>query len=138
MNIEYKYNINTVLNNLLIIYWHSIHYINLQPAELVLKIQNKRVLKQENIIKTNEISITQFMVPIQNVKKCVGPIWNTGGTETEIRVPVSVLGPEWAGTEMCGDRPINFSSSITVIVTKTIRFLITELQVLINSSQREN
>ena len=34
----------------------------------------------------------------------VGPIWNTGGTETEIIVPVSVLGPERAGTEMGGDR----------------------------------
>ena len=33
----------------------------------------------------------------------VGPIWNTGGTETEIIVPVSVLGPERAGTEMGGD-----------------------------------
>ena len=33
----------------------------------------------------------------------VGPIWNTGGTETEISVPVSVLGPERAGTEMGGD-----------------------------------
>ena len=44
------------------------------------------------------------MVPIQNVKMTVGPIWNTGGTETEIIVPVSVLGPERAGTEMGGDR----------------------------------
>ena len=34
----------------------------------------------------------------------VGPIWNTGGTETEIIVPVSVLGPERAGTEMGGDQ----------------------------------
>ena len=33
----------------------------------------------------------------------VGPIWNTGGTETEIIVPVSVLGPERAGTEMGGN-----------------------------------
>ena len=52
---------------------------------------------------TNEISITQFMVPIQNVKMPVGPIWNTGGTETVISVPVSVLGPQRAGTEMGGD-----------------------------------
>ena len=44
------------------------------------------------------------MVPIQNIKMTVGPIWNTGGTETEIIVPVSVLGPERAGTEMGGDR----------------------------------
>ena len=55
------------------------------------------------IIKTNEISITQFMVPIQNIKMTVGPIWNTGGTETEIIVPVSVLGPQRAGTKMGGD-----------------------------------
>ena len=47
---------------------------------------------------------TQFMVPIQNVKMTVGPIWNTGGTETEIIVPVSVLGPERVGTEMGSDR----------------------------------
>ena len=33
----------------------------------------------------------------------VGPIWNTGGTEMEIIVPVSVLGPQRAGTEMGGD-----------------------------------
>ena len=43
------------------------------------------------------------MVPIQNVKMIVDPIWNIGGTETEISVPVSVLGPQWAGTEMGGD-----------------------------------
>ena len=38
----------------------------------------------------------------------VGPIWNTTeteiGTEREISVPVSVLGPQRAGTEMGGDR----------------------------------
>ena len=44
------------------------------------------------------------MVPIQNIKMTVGPIWNTGGTETEIIVPVSVLGPERAGTEMGSDQ----------------------------------
>ena len=44
------------------------------------------------------------MVPIQNVKMAVGLIWNTGGTETVISVPVSVLGPQRAGTEMGGDR----------------------------------
>ena len=37
------------------------------------------------------------MVPIQKVKMTVGPIWNTGGTETEIIVPVSVLGPAYIG-----------------------------------------
>ena len=41
----------------------------------------------------------------------VGPIWNTGGTETEIIVPVSVLGPERTGTEMGGD-PIFTSVSL--------------------------
>ena len=30
----------------------------------------------------------------------MGPIWNTGGTETVINVPVSVLGPQRAGSEM--------------------------------------
>ena len=40
------------------------------------------------------------MVPVRNVKMTVCPIWNTGGTETEIIVPVSVLGPQRAGTEM--------------------------------------
>ena len=44
------------------------------------------------------------MVPIQNAKMTVGLIWNTGGTETEIIVPVSVLGPQRAGTEVGGDR----------------------------------
>ena len=50
------------------------------------------------------------MVPIQNVKMTVGPIWNTGGTETEIIVPVSVLGPERAGTEMGSDLYREWSS----------------------------
>ena len=45
------------------------------------------------------------MVPIQNVKMMtVDQIWNTGGTETEIIVPVSVLGLQRAGTEVGGDR----------------------------------
>ena len=57
------------------------------------------------------------MVPIQNVKMTVGPIWNTGGTETEISVPVSVLGPQRAGTEMGGDpRPMSFSFRIIRVV----------------------
>ena len=30
----------------------------------------------------------------------MGPIWNTGGTETIISVPVSVLGPQRAGSGM--------------------------------------
>ena len=30
----------------------------------------------------------------------MGPIWNTSGIETVISVPVSVLGPERAGTEI--------------------------------------
>ena len=43
------------------------------------------------------------MVQIQNVKRTVGPIWNTGGIETEIIIPVSVLGPQRAGTKMGSD-----------------------------------
>ena len=41
----------------------------------------------------------------------VGPIWNIGGTETEIIFPVSVLGPERAGTEMGGDPPVGLTGS---------------------------
>ena len=37
--------------------------------------------------------------------------WWSGGTETEIIVPVSVLGPERAGTEMGGDRSENSSNA---------------------------
>ena len=61
------------------------------------------------------------MVPIQNVKMTVGPIWNTGGTETEISVPVSVLGPQRAGTEMGGDlrKCQCHRLSVTVSVTDT-------------------
>ena len=59
------------------------------------------------------------MVPIQNVKMTVGPIWNTGGTETEISVPVSVLGPQRAGTEMGGDRFTNMIQ--TTVRQKSIR-----------------
>ena len=44
------------------------------------------------------------MVLILNVKIPVGPIWNTGGTKTVISIPVSVLGPQRAGTEMGGDQ----------------------------------
>ena len=55
------------------------------------------------------------MVPIQNVKMTVGPIWNTGGTETEIIVPVSVLGPERAGTEMGSDRYGNSTYHLLIL-----------------------
>ena len=42
------------------------------------------------------------MGPNQTKSISMGPIWNrpTSGTETVISVPVSVLGPERAGTEM--------------------------------------
>ena len=40
------------------------------------------------------------MGPNQTKSISIGPISNTGGTEKVISVPVSVLGPEWAGTEM--------------------------------------
>ena len=40
------------------------------------------------------------MGPNQTKSISMGPIWNTCGTETVISVPVSVLGPERAGTEM--------------------------------------
>ena len=40
------------------------------------------------------------MGPNQTKSISMGPIWNTSGTETVIGVPVSVLGPERAGTEM--------------------------------------
>ena len=30
----------------------------------------------------------------------MGPIWNTGGAETVISIPVSVLGPQRAWSEM--------------------------------------
>ena len=40
------------------------------------------------------------MGPNQTKSIPMGPIWNTGGTETVISVPVSVLGPERAGSEI--------------------------------------
>ena len=40
------------------------------------------------------------MGPNQTKFISMGPIWNTSGTETVISVPVSVLGPERAETEM--------------------------------------
>ena len=40
------------------------------------------------------------MGPNQTKSISMGPIWNTSGTKTVISVPVSVLGPERAGTEM--------------------------------------
>ena len=40
------------------------------------------------------------MGPNQTKFISMGPIWNTGGTETVSSVPVSVLGPERAGTEI--------------------------------------
>ena len=47
----------------------------------------------------------------------MGPIWNTSGTETVISVPVSVLGPERAGTEMgcilCGNLRIRSLIGLT-------------------------
>ena len=40
------------------------------------------------------------MGPNQTKSISMGLIWNTGGTETVISVPASVLGPERAGSEM--------------------------------------
>ena len=40
------------------------------------------------------------MGPNQTKFISMGPMWNTSVTETVISVPVSVLGPERAGTEM--------------------------------------
>ena len=40
-----------------------------------------------------------FMGPNQTKSMSMGLIWNTSGTKTVISVPVSVLGPERAGTE---------------------------------------
>ena len=41
-----------------------------------------------------------FMGLNQTKSISMGRIWNTGRTEMVISVPVSVMGPEWAGTEM--------------------------------------
>ena len=49
---------------------------------------------------TFPIIIIMFMGPNQTKSISMGPIWNTSGTETVISVPVSVLGPERAGTVM--------------------------------------
>ena len=54
---------------------------------------------------TFPIIIVLFMGPNQTKFISMGPIWNTSGTETVISVPVSVLGPERAGTEMGCIRP---------------------------------
>ena len=40
------------------------------------------------------------MGPNQTKSISMGPKWNTSGIETVISVPVSVLGPERAGTEI--------------------------------------
>ena len=40
------------------------------------------------------------MGPSQTKSISMGPIWNTGGTEMVISVPVSVLSLERAGSEM--------------------------------------
>ena len=40
------------------------------------------------------------MGPNQTKFISMGPIWNISGTKTVTSVPVSVLGPERAGTEM--------------------------------------
>ena len=68
------------------------------------------------------------MVSIQNVKMAVGPIWNTGGTEMEIIVPVSVLGPQRAGTEMSGDRcAVALISGLELITSFRLLHLISHL-----------
>ena len=51
---------------------------------------------------TFPIIIILFMGLNQKKSISMGPIWNTSGTETVISVPVSVLGPERAGTEIYG------------------------------------
>ena len=70
--------------------------------------------------KTNEISITQFMVPIQKVKIAVGPKQYSHDTETVIRVPVSVLGPQRAGTEMGGDLACFFIGCLRSLVVRAL------------------
>ena len=68
------------------------------------------------------------MEPIQNVKMTVGPIWNTGGTETKIIVPVSVLGPQRAGTEMGGDLcAVELISGLELITSFRLLHLISHL-----------
>ena len=62
---------------------------------------------------TFPIIIIMFMGPNQTKSISMGPIWNTSGTETVISVPVSVLGPERAGTEMgCILIKINLAAKI--------------------------
>ena len=63
------------------------------------------------------------MVPIQNVKMTVGLIWNTGGTETEISVPFSVLGSQRAGAQMGGERITNWISKPYNFAQKEISYL---------------
>ena len=68
------------------------------------------------------------MVPIQNVKMTMGPIWNTGGTEMEIIVPVSVLGRQRAGTEMGGDHcAVELISGLELITSFRLLHLISHL-----------
>ena len=66
------------------------------------------------------------MVPIQNVKMTVGPIWNTGGTETEISVPVLVLGPQRAWTEMGGERITNWISKPYIFILRKKKYPISK------------
>ena len=49
---------------------------------------------------TFQIIIILFMGPNQTKSISMGPIWNTGGTETVISVPVSVQGPQRAVSDM--------------------------------------
>ena len=64
---------------------------------------NQSIILLNNIkllTSTFPITIILFMGPNQTKSISMGPIWNTGGTETVISVPVSVLGPERAASEM--------------------------------------
>ena len=49
---------------------------------------------------TSSIIIILFMGPNKTKSISMGPIWNTGGTEMEISIPASVLGPQQVGSEM--------------------------------------
>ena len=55
------------------------------------------------------------MGPNQTKFISMGPIWNTSGTETVISVPVSVLGPERAGTEMGCIQPKQIKRIMTCV-----------------------
>ena len=90
-----------ILKRILDLSQSSIKHLHYDISDIKFQQNSSSILNNIKLLtSTFPIIIILFMGPNQTKFISMGPIWNTSGTETVISVPVSVLGPERAGTEM--------------------------------------